>query len=116
MPGNATKPTVNAIVRDVGPFVFADHMGPHTFPPGEAVDVRPHPHIGLATITWLWECCFTHRDSLGFEQDILPGEVNWMIAGRGSVHSERIEQAKADWREGRFAAIPGETELIPLPD
>jgi redox-sensitive bicupin YhaK (pirin superfamily) len=51
--------------------------------------VRPHPHIGPATITWLWEGCFSHRDSLGFEQDIAPGEVNWMTAGRGIVHSER---------------------------
>lgn len=78
-----------AQARNVGPFVFADQVGPHAFAPGEGVDVRPHPHIGLATITWLWEGCFTHRDSLGFTQEITPGEVNWMTAGRGIVHSER---------------------------
>lgn len=76
-------------LRSVGPFVFVDHMGPHVFTAGAAVDVRPHPHIGLATLTWLWEGCITHRDSLGFVQDISPGEVNWMTAGHGIVHSER---------------------------
>ncbi len=79
-------------LRGVGPFVFADHMGPHVFGPGQAVDVRPHPHIGLATITWLWEGRITHRDGLGFVQEIAPGEVNWMTAGRGIVHSERTPQ------------------------
>ncbi len=78
--------------RSVGPFVFIDHMGPHVFAPGQAVDVRPHPHIGLATITWLWEGRFMHRDSLGHAQEIAPGEVNWMTAGRGIAHSERTPQ------------------------
>jgi len=75
--------------RAVGPFVFVDHMGPLALPPGEGVDVRPHPHIGLATVTWLWEGALMHRDSLGTVQRIAPGEVNWMTAGRGIVHSER---------------------------
>lgn len=78
-----------AAARAVGPFVFFDHMGPATLPPGQGLDVRPHPHIGLATVTFLFEGVITHRDSLGTVQDIRPGEVNWMIAGRGIVHSER---------------------------
>jgi redox-sensitive bicupin YhaK (pirin superfamily) len=75
--------------RSVGPFVFFDHVGPARFPPGEGVDVRPHPHIGLATVTYLYEGEFMHRDSLGTAQLIAPGAVNWMVAGRGIVHSER---------------------------
>ncbi|MCA9617278.1 MAG: pirin family protein, partial [Myxococcales bacterium] len=78
--------------RMVGPFVFLDEMGPASFPPGTGMDVRPHPHIGLATVTWLYEGRVTHRDSLGFEVDIVPGEVNWMTAGRGIVHSDRSPQ------------------------
>jgi redox-sensitive bicupin YhaK (pirin superfamily) len=73
----------------VGPFIFLDHMGPATFAPGEGLDVKPHPHIGLATVTYLFEGAITHRDSLGSIQDILPGDINWMTAGRGIVHSER---------------------------
>ncbi len=73
----------------VGPFVFFDHMGPAEFAPGEGIGVRPHPHIGLATITYLFEGSMLHRDSLGNCQEIVPGEVNWMTAGRGIVHSER---------------------------
>lgn len=75
--------------RMVGPFVFFDHMGPATFPPGKGMDVRPHPHIGLATVTYLFEGKILHRDSLGTSQVIEPGAVNWMTAGRGIVHSER---------------------------
>jgi redox-sensitive bicupin YhaK (pirin superfamily) len=75
--------------RMVGPFVFLDQMGPHSFPAGSGLDVRPHPHIGLATVTYLFEGEILHRDSLGTRQPILPGEVNWMTAGRGIVHSER---------------------------
>jgi hypothetical protein len=75
--------------RSVGPFVFFDHMGPADFPPGQGLDVRPHPHIGLATVTYLYEGAFMHRDSLGTVQRIEPGAVNWMTAGRGIVHSER---------------------------
>ena len=75
--------------RTIGPFIFFDHMGPVRFNPGQAVDVRPHPHIGLATVTYLFEGALMHRDSLGFVQRITPGDVNWMTAGHGIVHSER---------------------------
>ncbi|MEM0955878.1 MAG: pirin family protein [Pseudomonadota bacterium] len=75
--------------RSVGPFVFFDHMGPATFPPGKGIAVRPHPHIGLATITYLFEGEIMHRDSLGVVQPIEPGAINLMTAGRGIVHSER---------------------------
>jgi len=73
----------------VGPFIFFDHMGPARLPPGSGVDVRPHPHIGLATVTYLFEGALMHRDSLGTVQRIEPGAVNWMTAGDGIVHSER---------------------------
>ena len=75
--------------RMVGPFVFLDQMGPHTCSAGHGLDVRPHPHIGLATVTYLLEGEILHRDSLGTVQSIRPGEVNWMTAGKGIVHSER---------------------------
>ena len=75
--------------RAVGPFVFFDQAGPTTFPPGSGIDVRPHPHIGLATVTYLFAGEILHRDSLGSVQPIRPGAVNWMTAGRGIVHSER---------------------------
>jgi redox-sensitive bicupin YhaK (pirin superfamily) len=75
--------------RMVGPFVFFDQMGPVAFKAGQALDVRPHPHIGLATVTYLFEGAIMHRDSLGTVQTIRPGEVNWMTAGKGIVHSER---------------------------
>ncbi len=84
--------------RMVGPFVFFDHMGPAEFAAGfpRSVDVRPHPHIGLSTVTYLFEGEITHRDSTGVTQDIRPGEVNWMTAGRGITHSERFERLRAD--------------------
>jgi hypothetical protein len=75
--------------RMVGPFVFFDQMGPVVLPPGRGLDVRPHPHIGLATVTYLFDGEILHSDSLGNAQPIRPGAVNWMIAGRGIVHSER---------------------------
>ncbi len=75
--------------RAVGPFVFFDHMGPAVFPPGKGIAVRPHPHIGIATITYLFEGQIMHRDSLGVTQAIEAGAVNLMTAGRGIVHSER---------------------------
>ena len=75
--------------RMVGPFIFLDQMGPAVFPPGSGIDVRSHPHIGLATVTYLYEGEILHRDSLGVVQSIRPGEVNWMTAGRGIAHSER---------------------------
>lgn len=77
--------------RAVGPFVFFDHLGPADFAPGTGIDVRPHPHIGLETVTYLFEGTLLHRDSLGYVQPIRPGEVNWMTAGRGIVHSERTD-------------------------
>lgn len=79
--------------RMVGPFVFLDQMGPHVFTSGHGLDVRPHPHIGLATVTYLYEGEILHRDSVGSVQAIHPGDVNWMTAGRGIVHSERTAPA-----------------------
>jgi redox-sensitive bicupin YhaK (pirin superfamily) len=73
----------------VGPFIFFDQMGPALMQPGQGIDVRPHPHIGLSTVTWLFDGSIYHRDSLGSSQPISPGELNWMTAGRGIVHSER---------------------------
>lgn len=83
--------------RMVGPFIFFDHMGPIDIPPGihRTADVRPHPHIGLSTVTYLYSGEMTHRDSLGFEQAVRPQEVNWMTAGRGITHSERLEKGRA---------------------
>ncbi|HXW42911.1 MAG TPA: pirin family protein, partial [Xanthobacteraceae bacterium] len=75
--------------RMVGPFIFFDHFGPAVFRAGDGVDVRPHPHIGLATVTYLFDGEIVHRDSLGTAMPIRPGAVNWMTAGRGIVHSER---------------------------
>ncbi|WP_240359788.1 pirin family protein [Pyxidicoccus trucidator] len=75
--------------RMVGPFIFFDQMGPAVFRSGHGLDVRPHPHIGLATVTYLFEGEILHRDSLGTVQTIQPGAVNWMVAGRGIAHSER---------------------------
>lgn len=83
--------------RMVGPFIFFDHMGPAVFEAGKGLDVLPHPHIGLATLTYLFEGEIIHRDSLGFVQPILPGDVNWMTAGLGIVHSERTpSEARTD--------------------
>jgi redox-sensitive bicupin YhaK (pirin superfamily) len=82
--------------RMVGPFIFFDHIGPANFQPGlpRHMDVRPHPHIGLSTITYLFAGEITHRDSLGYHQVIRPGEVNWMTAGHGITHSERFESLR----------------------
>lgn len=81
--------------RMVGPFIFLDQMGPAEFAPGsDAINVRPHPHIGLSTLTYLFEGEIMHRDSLGYTQAIRPGEVNWMTAGKGIVHSERTDPLK----------------------
>lgn len=80
--------------RMVGPFVFFDHMGPVRMAAGGGLDVRPHPHINLATVTYLFDGEILHRDSLGSEQAIRPGAVNWMTAGRGIVHSERTPAAQ----------------------
>ena len=88
-----------AAVRSVGPFVFFDHFGPTVVAPGHDLEVRPHPHIGLATVTWLFEGAIRHRDSLGFDQVIEPGALNWMTAGRGIVHSERTPAESAQRSE-----------------
>ncbi|TLP57592.1 pirin family protein [Parasedimentitalea maritima] len=77
----------------VGPFIFFDQAGPAEFLTGQGIDVRPHPHIGLGTVTYLYEGEFEHRDSLGTHQMIYPGEVNWMVAGQGVTHSERTSAA-----------------------
>lgn len=82
--------------QSVGPFLFFDHFGPVTIPPGGGHAVRPHPHIGLATVTYLFEGAMMHRDSLGVVQQIEPGAINWMTAGRGIVHSERPPPALAE--------------------
>jgi redox-sensitive bicupin YhaK (pirin superfamily) len=102
--------------RSVGPFVFLDHMGPAGFEPGfpKTVDVRPHPHIGLSTLTYLFEGEITHRDSLGSDVKILPGEVNWMTSGRGITHSERFEtlREKGGVLDGlqAWVALPNDLE------
>ncbi len=97
--------------RAVGPFVFLDHMGPAALEPGHGAEVRPHPHIGLATVTYLFEGHIVHRDSVGSEQDIRPGDVNWMTAGRGIVHSERSPQEVLD----RGGALHGIQAWVALP-
>jgi redox-sensitive bicupin YhaK (pirin superfamily) len=100
-------------LQTVGPFIFFDHMGPATFAPGAGVDVRPHPHIGLATVTYLFTGEFMHRDSLGTAQLIRPGDVNWMVAGRGIVHSERTPAESRGTAGG--AAIHGIQTWVALP-
>ncbi|MDQ2702425.1 MAG: pirin family protein [Pseudomonadota bacterium] len=99
--------------RMVGPYIFFDRMGPKELAPGlpREADVRPHPHIGLSTITYLFDGEIMHRDSLGSEQPIQPGEVNWMTAGRGITHSERFERLR---REG--GPIDGIQAWVALPD
>ncbi|MCP5152785.1 MAG: pirin family protein [Ectothiorhodospiraceae bacterium] len=101
----------------VGPFVFLDEMGPARFGPGEGIDVRPHPHIGLATVTYLFEGEILHRDSLGCVQPIRPGAVNLMTAGRGIVHSERTApevRAAGSTLHGiqSWMALPDEAEEV----
>ncbi len=102
--------------RMVGPFIFFDHLGPLELAPGipRELDVRPHPHIGLSTVTYLYSGRITHRDSLGYHQEIRPGEVNWMVAGSGITHSERLEYARAYGAEMHgiqaWVALPTEDE------
>jgi redox-sensitive bicupin YhaK (pirin superfamily) len=100
-------------LQTVGPFIFFDHMGPAVFAPGAGVDVRPHPHIGLATVTYLFAGEFMHRDGLGTAQLIRPGDVNWMVAGRGIVHSERTPPQARQAPGG--ASIHGIQTWIALP-
>ena len=90
--------------RMVGPFTFFDHMGPAVFGQGKGLDVRPHPHVCLATVTYLFEGEIDHRDSLGSFQTIRPGDINWMTAGRGIVHSERSPQAARE-KESRVHGL-----------
>lgn len=98
--------------RMVGPFVFLDQMGPAEFVPGsDAINVRPHPHIGLSTLTYLFEGEIMHRDSLGYTQAIRPGEVNWMTAGSGIVHSERTDPLK----KSQGGAMHGMQAWVALP-
>ncbi len=104
--------------RTVGPFIFFDEMGPADFKPGTGIDVRPHPHIGLATVTYLFDGEIRHRDSLGMDQVIRPGDVNWMTAGRGIVHSERTDErprAGGQRLHGiqSWVALPADAEEIP---
>ncbi len=96
----------------VGPFIFFDHLGPAVFPPGQGVDVRPHPHINLATVTYLFAGALLHRDSVGSVQEIRPGAVNWMTAGRGIVHSERTPDQERD----QEATLHGIQTWVALPD
>lgn len=103
--------------RMVGPFIFLDHMGPAQFAAGQGMDVRPHPHIGLATVTYLFEGEIHHRDTLGTSLAISPGAVNWMTAGRGIAHSERTgaeERARPHAVHGlqSWVALPKEAEEI----
>jgi redox-sensitive bicupin YhaK (pirin superfamily) len=96
----------------VGPFIFFDHLGPAQFAPGYGIDVRPHPHIGLATVTYLFAGSLQHRDSLGSVRDIHPGDVNWMTAGRGIAHSERTPAAA----RASGAPVHGIQSWVALPD
>jgi len=101
----------------IGPFIFFDHMGPASFAPGSGVNVRAHPHIGLATVTFLFDGEILHRDSLGYVQAIRPGAVNWMTAGRGIVHSEKTRDevlANGQYLHGiqTWVALPTEREEI----
>ena len=97
--------------RMVGPFIFLDHMGPAEMERGRGVDVRPHPHIALATVTYLFEGELIHRDSLGSERAIQPGDVNWMLAGRGIAHSERSSQEQRE----RGVRLHGIQSWVALP-
>jgi redox-sensitive bicupin YhaK (pirin superfamily) len=96
----------------VGPFIFFDHLGPAQFDPGQGIDVRPHPHIALATVTYLFSGSLEHRDSLGNVREIRPGDVNWMTAGRGIAHSERTPQSARAAGE----KIHGLQSWVALPD
>jgi redox-sensitive bicupin YhaK (pirin superfamily) len=102
--------------RTVGPYIFFDHMGPADLAPGlpREMDVRPHPHIGISTVTYLYDGALTHRDSLGVTQEIRPGEVNWMVTGSGITHSERFDHARTHGARMHgiqaWVALPAEHE------
>ena len=91
---NVARVLPHQLARHIGPFAFFDHIGPARFAGGQGIDVRPHPHIGLATVTYLFDGALEHRDNLGSVQTIRPGDVNWMTAGRGIAHSERTPAAE----------------------
>jgi redox-sensitive bicupin YhaK (pirin superfamily) len=104
--------------RLVGPFIFFDHMGPSEFETGQGIDVRPHPHINLATVTYLFEGEIVHRDSIGSLQTIRPGDVNWMLAGSGIAHSERSSPEARQRRQilhgiQSWVALPRSAEELP---
>ncbi len=109
---NVRRALPSAQRQMVGPFIFWDQMGPAEFVLGEGIDVRPHPHIGLATVTYLFDGKIFHRDSLGSAQAITPGDVNWMTAGKGIVHSERTT---ADWKAEPGRKIFGIQSWVALP-
>lgn len=112
-PGFLVRRLLPSVARQgVGPFVFFDHFGPVEVEPDAEADVRPHPHIGLATVTFLFEGAVLHRDSLGSVQRIEPGAVNWMTAGRGIVHSERTP----DELRGRSRRMHGLQLWLALPE
>lgn len=107
----------SALRQAVGPFLFMDHFGPVTVQPDASHDVRPHPHIGLATVTYLLDGAVMHRDSIGSQQEITPGAINWMTAGKGIVHSERRPQrlqSQAYVNHGfqLWAALPEDAEEV----
>lgn len=108
---NVRRALPHAGRRMVGPFIFLDQMGPAVFTPDQALDVRPHPHIGLATLTYLLDGAIMHKDSLGSEQVIEPGAVNWMTAGQGIVHSERTPEGL----RGREGSLFGLQTWLALP-
>ncbi|MEH1812933.1 MAG: pirin family protein [Nostoc sp.] len=97
--------------QTVGPFIFFDHLGPSVMPPNQGIDVRPHPHINLATVTYLFDGALIHRDSLGTVQEIQPGAINWMTAGKGIVHSER----SPDFDRHQETTIHGIQTWVALP-
>ena len=108
-------PTVKR--KMVGPWIFFDEMGPTTFSSGEGINVLPHPHIGIATVTYLFEGQILHRDSVGSLQPIRPGDINLMVAGRAAFHRMefRLVTERPD-RPGRFAKVQGDEEaFMPLP-
>ena len=104
--------------KTVGPFIFFDHFGPVEYAPGDGFDVRPHPHIGLATVTYLFEGAIRHQDSLGSDLVIRPGAVNWMTAGHGIVHSERTPAPEREAGQSMhglqtWVALPRDHEDMP---
>jgi len=109
---NVRRALPSAQRQMVGPFIFWDQMGPADFGAGEGIEVRPHPHIGLATLTYLFDGKIFHRDSLGSAQAILPGDVNWMTAGKGIVHSERTAP---EWKAQAGRKMFGIQSWVALP-